>query len=234
MAAFLDALPDAGRAARTAPLADVLSDWAGLGYPRRARDLQAAAARIVERHGGRVPSDPADLRALPGVGEYTAAAVACFAYGARVAVVDTNVGRVLARAVANRRLRAADAREVAARLLARADAPAFNQALIDLGARHCRPAPRCAPCPVARACAWRRAGGPDPAPASHAVSRPQARYAGSDRELRGRVLGALAEGARTRERLGGLGDPDRVDAAIESLRADGLVEARGRRVALAR
>ena len=232
-AAFVARYPDPAALAR-APLGDVLGDWAGLGYPRRARDLRAAAALIVERHGGRVPSDRADLRALPGVGEYTAAAVASFAFGERVAAIDTNVGRVLARAAANRRLSAADAREVAARLLPRAGAPAFNQALIDLGARHCRPAPRCAQCPVARACAWRRAGGTDPAPSSHAVSRPQARYAGSDREMRGRVLRALGDGARTREVLGGLGDPERVARAVESLRADGLVESRGRRVALAR
>ncbi|HEV2427127.1 MAG TPA: A/G-specific adenine glycosylase, partial [Acidimicrobiales bacterium] len=140
-ARFLELFPTP-RALAEAPLAGALVAWTGLGYPRRARDLRAAAAIIVARHGGEVPSDPAALRALPGVGAYTAAAVAVFAFGARVTPIDTNVGRVLARAAANRRLGARDAAEVAARLLPRDGAPSFAQALIDLGARHCRSAPR--------------------------------------------------------------------------------------------
>jgi len=126
----------------------------------------------------------ADLRRLPGVGEYTANAVASFAFGECVAVVDTNVGRVLARAVANRTLSVRDARVVANELLPRSNAAAFNQALLDLGAQFCTSTPRCDPCPMARVCRWHVEGGPDPAPRSAGVSRPQSKFQGSDRQAR--------------------------------------------------
>ncbi len=217
------------------PLADVLREWRGLGYPRRARDLQAAARVIVERHGGEVPRDPEVLRTLPGVGPYTAAAVASFAFGRRVAVIDTNVGRILARAVAGRPLRPAEARDLAERLLAPRSPARFNQALLDLGAQHCRSVPRCDGCPLASRCRWLGDGGPDPATRSAGVSRAQAPYRGSRRELRGRILDALGAGPHTESQLhASLSDPDaeRVGAALRGLVDDGLVEWRDGGVAL--
>jgi A/G-specific adenine glycosylase len=214
----------------------VLRAWRGLGYPRRARRLHETAAQIVEHHGGRVPSDPLALRALPGVGPYTAAAVASFAFGRRVAVLDTNVGRVLARAAANRRLAPAEARELAQALLGRSDPRIFNQAVIDLGAQFCRARPLCGACPVARACRWRLAGAPeDPAARSAAVSRPQGAFAGSLREARGRVLATLEDGPSARARLQGVVGPGHdVTRVLDTLAADGLVETRRGVWALAR
>lgn len=220
-----------------AALAEVLQAWRGLGYHRRAKALHDAARVIRDEHGGRVPREVAALRALPGVGEYTANAVATFAFGERVAVVDTNVGRVLARALANRPLRPAEARAWAASLLPRRGAGAFNQAMLDLGAQYCRAAPRCGACPLARRCAWRREGGEDPAPRSAGVSRPQARFEGSDRQLRGRVLEALREGPRTRRQLAGhfAGvTVERRDAVLDALVREGLVARRAASYSLAR
>lgn len=218
-----------------ATLAEVLRAWQGLGYPRRARDLHRAARRVRDQFAGSVPAGVDELRSLPGVGPYTAAAVASFAFGQREAVLDTNVGRVLARAVANSPLTATQARSLATRLLPARDAPAFNQALIDLGATYCRATPKCAACPVSRVCRWTREGGADPAPRSAAVSRPQARFAGSDRQIRGRVIGELGcaarEPASLAERLADV-DPRRLEAAIQSLVDDGLVQRTSRRVAL--
>ena len=218
-----------------ASLADVLTLWHGLGYPRRAKALHDAATVLRDEFGGVVPAEVAQLRTLPGVGEYTAAAVASFAFGERVAVLDTNVGRVLARAVANRRLSAREAKELAHELLPRNDAATFNQAMLDLGAQFCRSAPRCSHCPLATRCSWHLAGGEDPAPTSAAVSRPQARYEGSNRQLRGRLLSALRDGPRS---LGELEDAvagasARVEGALSSLERDGLVTRRGRRLSLA-
>jgi A/G-specific adenine glycosylase len=222
---FLATYPTPGDLA-TAPLADVLTSWRGLGYHRRARDLQRAAAQIVERHAGAVPDDLGALRALAGVGEYTARAVASFAFGARVAVVDTNVGRVLARAVAGRPLSVREARDLADAMLGRRRSARFNQALIDLGARFCRPRARCADCPIATDCAWRARGGEDPSPSSAHVTRPQAPFGGSDRQWRGRVIERLREGPATtrqmRRHLADL-DPARRRRVLAALVADGLV-----------
>ena len=223
--AFLDLYPTP-EALAAAPLGEVLTAWRGLGYHRRARDLQRTALALVERHGGRVPEAVEDLRALPGVGEYTARAVAAFAFGVRVAVVDTNVARVLARAVAGRALTPREAREEAAALLGRRDPRRFNQAMIDLGARHCSARPRCVGCPLARVCAWRAAGGEDPAPTSAHVTRPQAPFAGSDRQWRGRAIERLRLGPATsfqmRRHLLGL-EPARRRRVLDALVADGLV-----------
>lgn len=148
-----------------APLADVLEEWQGLGYYRRARMLHAAAAAIVERHGGRVPRQLEALLDLPGVGPYTAGAVASIAFGARAPIVDGNVARVLLR-VAGVEL-AADAPraqrwcwERAEALVARAGSPAIlNEGLMELGATICTPAaPRCGECPLAARCEARRTG----------------------------------------------------------------------------
>lgn len=178
-----------------APLGDVLRLWHGLGYPRRARNLHDAAAAMVERHGGEVPAQIDELRALPGVGPYTARAVLAFAFERDVAVVDTNIARVLARAEGER----LTSRRVQARadeLVPAGEGWAWNQVLMDLGATICRPAPRCGECPVAFECAWSRAGclPPDPADGSAGVSARQAPYAGSERARRGGVLRALTRG----------------------------------------
>jgi A/G-specific adenine glycosylase len=193
--AFCSAYPDPTACAK-APLGDVLRMWQGLGYPRRARDLRDAAARMVAEHEGRVPDDLDALMALPGVGPYTARAVLAFAFERDVAVVETNIARLLAR-VAGERLTPRRVQGMADSLVPAGDGWVWNQALMDLGATVCRPAPRCTDCPVATSCRWHRAGrpAPDPAAGSAGVSVRQAPYDGSDRQARGRVLRRLATGA---------------------------------------
>jgi len=231
---FLEAFPTP-KACADAPLSDVLRLWSGLGYHRRAKSLHDAAIIIRDVYRGDVPSTVADLRRLPGIGEYSANAVGSFAFGHPVAVVDTNVGRVLARAITNRTLSVRDARVEANELLPRKDSASFNQAMLDLGARYCTAKPRCEVCPVRAHCKWQREGGPDPAPRSAGVSRPQSAFRGSDREVRGRVLAALRERPRSTQQL--VADLEGVDAnrsvaLIADLVADGLVERRGRVVHL--
>jgi A/G-specific adenine glycosylase len=223
-AKFLEKFPTAESCAR-APLAEVLVAWSGLGYPRRAKSLHEAARMIRDNFDGQVPGEIDELRTLPGVGEYTSHAVASFAFGQRVAVLDTNVGRVLARALVNQPLRMNAARELAHELLPKSNAATFNQAMLDLGAQFCRATPRCEECPLAPSCAWRRDGGLDPAPLSAGVSRPQTPFAGSNRQLRGRVIRALHDGPRAKTRLvRELGvPPARADVVLDSLVRDGLV-----------
>ncbi|MDQ3469987.1 MAG: A/G-specific adenine glycosylase, partial [Actinomycetota bacterium] len=140
-----------------ATLGDVLRLWHGLGYPRRARNLHDAADVIVARHGGGVPDALDALVALPGIGPYTARAVLAFAFERDVAVVDTNIARVIAR-TAGYRLTARGVQQLADELVPAGDGWLWNQSLMDLGATVCRPAPRCAGCPVANRCTWHRAG----------------------------------------------------------------------------
>ena len=148
-----------------APEDDVLAAWQGLGYYRRARLLHAAARAIRDRHGGEVPRTDAELRALPGIGRYTAGAIASIAFGERVPIVDGNVLRVLSR-IAGAPARVADsvserwAWEQSARLVAESAAPGvLNEALMELGATVCTPAaPRCQECPAGKWCAARRDG----------------------------------------------------------------------------
>lgn len=210
-----------------ASLADVLRLWDGLGYHRRAKALHAAAKMIRGQFNGEVPSSVPDLLRLPGVGDYTAHAVASFAFHQRVAVLDTNVGRVVARAVANRTLRAVEAKATARALLPRGDVAAFNQSMLDLGAQFCKSSPLCVECPVARHCRWRRDGGADPAPKSAGVSRPQPVFVGSNRQLRGKILAALRHSSRTERQLATMLDgaePGRLDEVLDSLLRDGLIE----------
>ena len=173
--------------------AEVIRAWGKLGYPRRALRLREAAIAITERHGGAVPADVAELEALPGVGTYTARAVACFGHGSRQPVVDTNVRRVVARLVHGRAeaapARAADLDDIAA--LAPADderAVRFSVAVMELGALVCvAGTPRCPACPVRDRCAWRLAG----SPAHDGPPRRVQRFAGTDRQVRGRLLDVL-------------------------------------------
>ena len=177
-----------------APSGDAVRAWASLGYPRRALALHAAAVAITERHGGVVPHDVPSLLALPGVGDYTARAVAVFAYGHRHPVVDVNIRRVIARAVhgqgepgpaAKRDL--ADMEAILPESLA--DARRANVAIMELGAVVCTArSPRCEACPIADQCAWRLAG----YPAFEGKRAPvQKRFAGSDRQVRGLIMAEL-------------------------------------------
>jgi A/G-specific adenine glycosylase len=231
--AFLERFPTAAAVA-AASLADVLTAWRGLGYNRRAVSLHRAAGVIAKGHGGRVPPSYAELRALPGVGDYTARAVLAFAFGADAGPVDTNIARVLARAVAGRPLSRGATQAVADAAVPPNEGPAWNHALMDLGARYCRArSPRCDSCPVAAACAWRAAGGCDPAtPAAAAAgqarsARTAAPFAGSDRFHRGRLVDALRVGPVHRDRLAmaaAIEDPARLGPVVEGLVADGLAE----------
>jgi len=181
------------------PAGEALRAWGRLGYPRRALRLHGAAQRIVEEHGGRVPSAHADLLALPGVGAYTAAAISCFAFGAPETVVDTNIRRVHARLVSGRALpeptyTAAEARLAEALMPPQEHdggrlANAWNAAVMELGALVCTArSPRCTQCPVADACAWIEAGQPEP----HYVPKGQP-WAGTDRQVRGAFMAVLRE-----------------------------------------
>ncbi len=211
--------------------ADAVRQWANLGYPRRALWLHRAAVEICERHDGIVPRDVDALLALSGIGDYTARAVAVFAYGERHPVVDTNTRRVLARAVEGRAQPGAPAKHDLARMAAilpadPAEAAIVNAAAMELGAVVCTArAPRCDVCPLAASCAWRAAGWPE----TPDVRRRQARYEGSDRQARGAVLRALREAPDHALPLEAVApewpDARQRDRAIDSLIADGLAEA---------
>ena len=232
---FLELFPTPTRCA-DAPLSAVLTAWKGLGYPRRAKALHGAARIVRDDYAGEVPSNVAQLLELPGVGEYTAHAVASFAFGEPVAVLDTNVGRVLARALENRTLRHAEARALAASLVPQRDSARFNQAMLDLGAQFCRATPICEFCPMRTNCAWHRDGGHDPAPRSAAVSRPQTTFKGSNRELRGRVLRELTASPRTARQIArvlGEVEASRRREVLEGLAHDGLITRRGQTYSLA-
>ncbi len=194
-----------------APVAEGLGAWSGLGYNRRALALQKAAAHVSALGW---PRDAAGLRALPGVGPYTAAAVASFAWDEPVAAVDTNVRRVLERHDGVRRApKALHAR--AAELLPRRDPATFNQAMMELGALHCAPRrPLCDGCPVRRTCA-----GGESRPAAR--SRPRERFEDTDRWLRGRIVAAALAGDPLPQ-----ADPARMERILSALHAEGLI-ARG-------
>lgn len=208
---------------------DVLRAWGRLGYPRRALRLQECARTVVDRHGGELPAAEAELLALPGVGTYTAAAVTAFARGRRSVVVDTNVRRVLVRALEGRalphpHLTTAELRRAAA-VVPDDDATSarWNAAVMELGALVCTArAPRCDACPVADRCAWRLAGMP---PDEHAAVRRRQGWHGTDRQARGRIMAVL------RGASGPVGDADLAAAwpddaqrerALASLVVDGL------------
>jgi A/G-specific adenine glycosylase len=186
---FLRRFPDVTRCA-AARVGDVVDEWAGLGYNRRAVQLHACAVAVCERHGGEIPDELDALRALPGIGPYTARAVLAFAFERDVAVVDTNVARVVAR-VGGRRLQPKEAQASADSLVPPGRGWEWNQAMLDFGALSCtKRTPRCESCAARPACAW-RGEGPDPAIGSAGVSRGQSRFEGSDRQGRGRLVDAM-------------------------------------------
>ncbi|GAB3218792.1 A/G-specific adenine glycosylase MutY [Mycolicibacterium hippocampi] len=211
-----------------ASAADVLRAWGKLGYPRRAKRLHECATVIAAEHDDVVPDDVDTLLSLPGVGAYTARAVACFAYRHRVPVVDTNVRRVVARTVHGREdagsPSARDLDDVAALLPDGPQAPVFSVALMELGATVCTArAPRCGVCPLSR-CTWRSRG----FPAGTGPPRRTQRYAGTDRQVRGRLLDVLRDNtfpvSRAELDLAWTTDTAQRDRALDSLLVDGLVE----------
>ena len=187
---FIDQFPTVYECSQ-APLGDVLRLWQGLGYPRRAKNLQGAAQVIVEQHNGVMPNTLDGLLALPGIGPYTARAVLAFAFEEDAAVVDTNIARVLAR-FHGQTLKAREAQKLADDWVPQGEAWLWNQALMDLGATICRPQPLCDECPLHEECAW-SGEGVDPSVGSAGVSVAQAKFEGSDRQARGRLMKALGE-----------------------------------------
>jgi A/G-specific adenine glycosylase len=221
--------PNPAALAQAAP-ADAVRAWAKLGYPRRALRLHAAARQLVTDFDGTVPPSVEELESLPGIGAYTARAIAAFAFGTRTPVVDTNVARVLARAVsghaqAGPSVGAADRADMEGLLPAEpARAALFSVAVMELGALVCTAAaPACTECPVRIDCAWQRAGAPDYTGPRRAAQR----FEGTDRQVRGLLLDVL-RGSTVPVVADDL-DPVWSDAvqrrrALESLLADGLVE----------
>jgi len=214
-----------------APLGAVLIAWEGMGYNRRARDLHRAAGIVVEVHDGAVPDDLESLLALPGVGPYTARAVLAFAFEHDVGVVDTNAGRILARAATGRPMRPTEAQALVDAMVPSGRGWSFGQALLDLGATVCTAnVPNCSGCPVSRRCAWTRSGRPDPDPArgSAGVSTADPPFAGSDRQGRGNLVAALRAGPVPADALsaaaGWPDDPSRTERVVAGLVADGLAE----------
>jgi A/G-specific adenine glycosylase len=214
----------------TASRADVLRAWGKLGYPRRALRLHEAAGVIASRHGDVVPADVDALEALPGVGSYTARAVAAFGYGRRCPVVDTNVRRVVARAVHGRgdagpARTTADLADVDA-LLPPDDrsAAVVSAGLMELGAVICTArGPRCGTCPVHETCTWRAAGRPE----YTGPRRPVQGFAGTDRQVRGRLLDVLRGADEPVERAAldaTWSDAAQRDRCLDSLLVDGLAE----------
>jgi A/G-specific adenine glycosylase len=220
-----------------ASTADVIREWSGLGYNNRAVRLWNAANQIATEHGGVVPADPDVLRGLPGIGRYTAEAVASFSDSEGVVPVDVNIGRVLARVGHGR----ATAREVAPGAIRRAaitvagaaSARDVALALMDLGALICTARePACDRCPLNDACAWRKAG----QPARTTTRRPVPRFEQTARFARGRIVAALGEGPTTMAGLAGAlpgHHRELLRHYIEALVRDGLIEAANGTVRLA-
>jgi A/G-specific adenine glycosylase len=224
--AWLEAWPTPAALA-AASTGEAVRAWGRLGYPRRALRLHAAAVAIVERHGGEVPASYDDLIALPGVGDYTAAAISSFAYGHAHVVLDTNVRRVFARTVTGVEFPASSVtraeRDVASGLLPEYDAATWAVAVMELGALVCTAAtPGCGRCPVAALCAWRAAGHP----AYDGPARKVQTWAGTDRQCRGRLLTVLRDSAGPvhRSRLDAAWtDPTQRERCLQTLLDDRLL-----------
>jgi A/G-specific adenine glycosylase len=226
---WLDRWPAPGDLAAE-PTGEAVRAWGRLGYPRRALRLHAAAVAIVERYGGQVPESYDELVTLPGVGDYTAAAVASFAHGRRHVVLDTNVRRVLGRLLAGTELPPASVtraeRDAAESVLPSEEsgaAPTWSVAVMELGALVCQAsAPRCGECPVAGRCAWYAAG----RPAHSGTPRRAQAWEGTDRQCRGRLLAVLRESAGPvhRTRLDAVWpDAQQRERCLQTLIGDGLV-----------
>jgi len=227
--AFIARFPTV-EALAAAPTADVLREWRGLGYNRRALNLQRAAQVVMEEHAGNLPSDLAALEQLPGVGPYTARAVAALAFGHPVGPVDTNVRRVLGRMLGG--LAATSGRELQriADLAVPPDRPAdWTHAVMDLGASVCLPrTPRCGECPAREWCRFARAGSPAAIPVARRQAPP---FAATTRWLRGRLMDLLRDAPRNEWTLIaspiGVHDEAAVRRTLRRLAIEGLVEEHG-------
>lgn len=229
---FMAGFPSVAALAAAAP-ADVLRAWQGLGYNRRALDLWRAAGRIVERFGGAVPSGLDDLESLPGVGPYTARAVAALAFGLPVGAVDTNVRRVLSRIVAGgTEAVAPDDLQRLADAAVPPDRPgAWTHALMDIGATLCRPRrPDCGPCPARPWCRYAGSAAVTMATVRGrgVVREAAAPFRTTSRWLRGRIVDRLREAPNEEwvildDAIGGH-DPAAVEVAARALAKEGLVE----------
>ena len=222
---FLKLWPTPGHLANSA-LADLLVFWVGLGYPRRARNLHSAARQIRDRHSGIVPSTLPELMELPGIGPYTARAVMVFAFEMKVGVVDTNVGRLMAR-WSGGTLKPGAAQRLADALVPPDDPWLWNQALFDFAALVCtKKTPKCLECPVASSCSWRGTGS-DPASNSAGVTGKQNKFQGSDRQARGKLMQGLAVGpialAEAPAVMGLQDEPSRSDRLVHDLHSEGLI-----------
>ncbi len=223
--AFLERFPTVLSAAE-ASAGELIELWDGLGYNRRALNLHRCAQVVVAHHGGEFPKTLAELLALPGIGPYTARAVMAFAFEDDVAVVDTNVGRVLAR-LRNETLLPKTAQALADGLVPAGAGWEWNQAILDFGASLCtKRSPECSACPARSVCGWAGVGA-DPAVGSAGVSTKQSTFVGSDREARGELVRRLrAESvavADVAKVFGFVDDPERVERVLKSLLRDGMV-----------
>jgi A/G-specific adenine glycosylase len=225
---FLARFPDVPTLAR-ATTADVVRAWGGLGYPRRAVALRDAARLMVERHRGEVPPTVEELQALPGIGPYTARAIASTAFCVPVTALDVNARRVVGRVLDGHAWQASPTpgqQERADALAPRAGAADWNHALMDLGAAVCRPAPRCPDCPVLRWCAY--AASTSATRSDSPARRAAPPFRATHRYVRGRVLAVLREApadAWTRLDAEALAiEPERIGRAADDLAADGLIE----------
>jgi len=227
---FLGRFPTAAACAASAT-ADVIDEWSGLGYNRRAVFLHRLSVAVTDEHGGSFPTDLKTLLALPGIGPYTARAVRVFAFEQPDAVLDTNVARILAR-THGRTLAAREAQELADVNLGE-DPWIWNQALLDVGAGYCTARnPTCERCPFQAVCEWVASDRPEPDPASGSagVSTKQSTFGGSDRQGRGKLVKALRVGPVRRADLaaamGWPDDPERAERVADTLVRDGLVDQR--------
>lgn len=223
---FIERFPTTAACAGAAP-AEVISQWSGLGYNRRAVLLHRAAGVIETEHEGHFPRTYDELLAIPGVGPYTARAVLAFAFEFDAAPVDTNVGRIIAR-IDGRTYGAKQVQARADELLAVGESWAWNQTLMDLGAAIClRRSPKCGACPARSQCRWQGRGS-DPADGSAGTTSTQSRFVGSDREGRGKLISALARGPISNADASGVmgwpEDSERVTRVLDTLKADGLIE----------
>lgn len=222
--AFMDRFPDVNACANGTQ-AEVITLWSGLGYNRRAVNLHRAAQTVVAQFGSVMPTQLDDLLSLPGVGPYTARAVQVFAYEQDVGVLDTNVGRVLAR-WSGASLKPKEAQILADAWVPVGEAWSWTQALFDFGSAVCsKRAPLCEQCPVNAQCKW-AGSGEDPAQGSAATTNRQSPFEGSFRQGRGRVVAALREGAvapKDLAKVTGWDDLHRIEECMQSLQADDMV-----------
>lgn len=221
--------PSAAALAKATP-AEVITSWGRLGYPRRALRLHECAKVITSQHGGKIPTTETELRKLPGIGEYTAAAMVAFAFSERSLVLDINIRRLFSRLYDGEQTpknsATKDEKERYEQLIPKKDPHVWAAATMELGALICTAqSPKCALCPVANKCLWRSLDYPQ----SEIVKRRQT-WHGTDRQCRGMIVQSLRENEiLTRAQIQELWDvPSQLEKAIFTLLDDGLIEARGR------